>query len=77
MAKYKVLFSDKVHIEEEIEAKNEKEAIKKAEKEFYNAEVTGDDGRWEKRYEVNEWEAELLPREKYYFEIESVELAED
>jgi hypothetical protein len=73
MKKYKVLLSDKVYIEEEVEANNLEEAKKKAIKEFGGCVIqdyeTGGDIEC---YELNEWEADLLPREKYYFVLESI-----
>ena len=67
MAKYRVLMSDKVFIEEEIEADNLEQARKKA------RELLDENGF----YEVDHYAADLLPVEKYYFRIESVEPVED
>lgn len=68
MAKYRVLFSAKVYTEEEIEAASREDAEKKAREQFI------DENGY---YEVDECCAELLPSEKYYFQIESIEGLED
>ena len=73
MKKYKVLLSDKVYIEEEIEANSLEEAKQKAIREF-SGDVMPDEetGGHKECYELNEWEADLLPNEKYYFVLESI-----
>ena len=68
MAKFRVVFSDRVFVEEIVEARDRKAAMQIAKERFCDENGI---------YEVNEWEAELLPAEKYYFRIYRVEPLEE